>query len=381
MINPFIPLSKNHLTKKILASVITLGSTLALLTDTSTSANASELSFNSKIVTISATKPQQVPDGYTITPSGYFHPSCVISLSENQILIPDNGTDAVVTIPTSKLTTFNLAANSQSTLISPMPQKAGIPYSITDLISPAEIHSAPHIQACNHPHYSLDGTLIPAPSSTEQGRTESPPAISGWIESANSSSMGDMSYMYAAWTVPPAPQTTANQVIYFFPGFEDVNRSDLILQPVLAWTPQNGWYAQSWNCCKVGNVYNSKAIHVTGTTVSGDISGNGCNQATGVCSTWTIVTYDWGSRQSTTFNTTVENRVMNWVFGAALEGYNISSCSHLPGGTVRFRDFYLKDVRNNKRTPNWGGGVNGGFNPSCGYGVNYGQDGSVTLTY
>jgi hypothetical protein len=96
-----------------------------------------------------------------------------------------------------------------------------------------------------------------------------------------------------------------------------------------------------------------------------------------VCSSWSIVMYDWGSKASTTFPTNAGGRAMDYIIGGALEvGTNsshppISTCSEFPGTSVQFSAFYLDNITGaHVSTPSWHHSTAAsGTTPSCGYGI------------
>src|SRR5208282_1418503 len=66
----------------------------------------------------------------------------------------------------------------------------------------------------------------------------------------------------ATWIVPPSPTSDDGQILYFFPGLEDMSNVISIVQPVLQWG-NNGifggryWLVASWNCCINGTTWYS----------------------------------------------------------------------------------------------------------------------------
>ncbi|MCL2483618.1 MAG: hypothetical protein FWF43_09455 [Propionibacteriaceae bacterium] len=340
-------------------------------------------------VSVLPDRPSTVPADYAVTPFGYFDPSCVYEVGPTQIVVPDDEGAALVDV------SANVAARTQLIAASAVsgrasPDTAGSTTSALDSITAKQIAASPRVNPCAHDHYDFTGKVTAEQTAAVDSSAEEPkvaPTISGWIESANTSSLGAMSYMHAEWNVPTAPAATVSQTVYFFPGFENLSGGTIIMQPVLGWHDTNfpsipGWSAASWNCCSVGNVYHSDAFAVTGSTVSGDVSSNGCSTATGVCSTWAITTYDWGSQRSTTFNTTSGGRAMNWVFGGALEVWNLSACNQLPGGSVTFKNFYFEDVGDYIKTPSWSiSPPSSSLSPACGYSASVGSGNSVVLNY
>jgi len=50
--------------------------------------------------------------------------------------------------------------------------------------------------------------------------------------------------------------------LYYFPGLEDIQDTQSILQPVLGWY-WGQWTLASWNCCINGIITNSPAVNVS----------------------------------------------------------------------------------------------------------------------
>lgn len=335
-------------------------------------------------------RPSSVPKNYVLTPFGYFDPSCVISIPEYTVPVDDQDGVALVDV------SGNASARSQINRFANHgrqadPQDAGLPTGPTDEITLAQITNAPHRAKCSKDAYDLSGKSKDMSQSGSSSGAVTPAAMTpntnGWIASASTSALGAMAYLHAQWNVPRAPSSyNKNATTYYFPGFENTaGARTIIMQPVLAYNDlgnggASGWSMSSWNCCSVGNVYHSAYVPVTGTTVSGDVSGIGCSKTTGVCSSWVITTYDWGSQRSTTFTTNSGGRVMNWVFGGAMESYGAATCAQLPRGAVTFKAFYIKDVHNVvHNSPTWSRRVSSGISPACGYTATVGSGDSVVL--
>ena len=144
-------------------------------------------------------RPAKVPDGYVITPFGYFHPSCVQSLARGERLLPDG-----------RVQHADGTANGS-------------------------------VAVCNYPRYTPAGEAV----------SNTSPEVTGWIENASiTTGSATTSYgaLIALWTVPPQPTQNDGQTLFFFPGFEDTNNTQSILQPVLHWYGGQ-WDIASWNCC------------------------------------------------------------------------------------------------------------------------------------
>ena len=263
------------------------------------------------------TRPASVPSDYVITPFGYFHPSCVREIKEGETLLGDgriqfeNGTE-----------------------------EANVPF-------------------CNFPRYTPSGE--PA---VEGLVNPGPLYISwDWIEagqvSTSSTSYGEVK---AVWTVPPTPTTNDGQTLFFFPGFEDIDNVQLIIQPVLGWNDgQSGvgpWNIASWNCCPSGTANYSTPVTVSpGDEIQGLIKGT-CKAGNPSCSTWNITTKDVTTGKKTILkNTPSEGQTFNWAQSGVLEVYSIYQCSDFPpDGSIEFSkvalfDYNYKKIKNPAWTP------------------------------
>jgi hypothetical protein len=273
------------------------------------------------------TRPSTVPEGYVITPFGYFHPSCVQSLAKGETILPDG-----------RMQHANGKANVSAAV-------------------------------CSYPHYQRTGVAASAATSA------SSPTINGWVESASiTTGSPHKSYgaLITAWKVPPAPEIDDGQVLFFFPGFEDINDQETsILQPVLAWFSDQ-WTIASWNCCLKGIVTNSPAVTVkTGDVIYGSITST-CPPGTASCATWNVLTVDLSTGQSTTLgNTPSQGQIFNWAFGGVLEAYSINSCDDYPPDRhamfqgVTIFDEHLRPLNGEK----WAIAVDSNDPPQCGYGI------------
>ncbi|HEX6771029.1 MAG TPA: hypothetical protein VF126_03320 [Acidobacteriaceae bacterium] len=231
-------------------------------------------------------RPSNVPEGHVVTPFGFFHASCLQSLARGERLLADG-----------RIQHANGSTNTK-------------------------------VAVCQHPHYLRSGVVVNAANA----RTS--PQIDGWVESA-SITTGSTNKSYGAlianWTVPPQPYANQGQVLYFFPGFEDINNPQTtILQPVLGWY-QGQWSIASWNCCLNGMVSNSPAVAVnTGDRIYGSITST-CPPGTLSCATWNVLSLDLSTGESTTLSDTPsEGQVFNRAFGGVLEAYFIDSCDAYP---------------------------------------------------
>jgi hypothetical protein len=282
--------------------------------------------------------PAKVPDGYVITPFGYFHPSCVQSLATGERLLADGR------------------------------------------VQHADGTVADNVAFCSYPHYTPSGDAVSAatgnistPSGNNKGENTFPEVV-GWIENASittGSSTKSYGALIALWTVPPQPTKNDGQTLYFFPGFEDINSVQSILQPVLGWFGGQ-WTIASWNCCLNNIVTTSPFVNVAvGDEIYGSIT-SACSPGTLSCATWNVLSLDMSTGESTTLGSTPsEGQVFNWAFGAVMEPYYVISCDdYPPNGRVTFNDVTVFDENLRPISdPKWNGTSNTTETPQCNYGV------------
>ena len=276
-------------------------------------------------------RPANVPEDYVITPFGYLHPSCVQTLAKGEQLLADG-----------RLQRADGTANSQAAV-------------------------------CSYPRLSHSGQVVSA-SARQDGRTEQSPEINGWVEAASvSTNSASIAYgaILAIWTVPPEPERNDGQVLFFFPGLEDIDSGASILQPVLGWF-YGQWTINSWNCCLNGIATNSGTVNVSpGDQIYGSVTST-CPAGSVTCATWNVLSVDLNTGQSTTLaNTPSDGQTFNWAFGGVLEAYYIDRCADYPPNRslrfdyVRLFDQNLKVIHH----PAWGTFVDEQDNPQCRYGV------------
>ncbi len=286
-------------------------------------------------------RPARVPDGYVITPFGYFHPSCVRHLAEGETLLADG----------------RVVQHADGTL--------------------------ENIPACDYPRYTARGEIV----ATGAARVE-PPFISwSWIVDAETTTSTSYGEIIATWIVPPGPTSNDGQTVYFFPGLVDIDDAEgSIIQPVLGWNSDFGgaWGIASWNCCISGIAWESRAVRVNpGDTILGTTEST-CSAGTLSCSTWNITTDDVSSGKSTTLgNTSSEGQTFNWAFAGVLEVYDIARCSdYPPNGAITFSDVALYDYNFALiSNPGWSIYYDAlGLTPQCNYGGQVAAT-QVTLDY
>jgi hypothetical protein len=255
----------------------------------------------------SAARPASVPGDYVVTPNGYFHPSCVHRIDRGETLEPGG------------------------------------------VITRADGTSR-RVAACRFPHYASDGAEV-ARNEVPALPTVPPQTdvINGWVAYASYVVPRARSAWYVAadMSVPEEPTLHSGQTIYFFPGLEDLQNVQTIVQPVLGWNAfnDNRWTMASWNCCMDGQTWHSAPIAVAaGVTLEGEATGTNCSDA--VCDDWAIVTRDPSNGHETTLNTSGFNQAFDWVFGAVLEVYGVSQCGHYPAtGSIEFSQFAARYPR------------------------------------
>jgi hypothetical protein len=254
-------------------------------------------------------RPSGVPEGYVITPFGYYHQSCVHTLAEGE------------------------------------PNAGNTP--------------------CTHPAFRPDGT----PKVEGEKKTPSP-TINGWVESTSITAPTNKSFsaVYATNTVPPTPINFEGQTLFFFPGLEDVNNTESILQPVLIFNV-GGWSVSNYNCCLSG-VTNSTPIPVApGDPLVSSITQN-CRPGTLSCATWDVVSLDLKNHKRTSLlKTPSEGQIFNWAFGVVLEPYNVNNCNDYPSKDETY-DVLVLDEQGRPVTPKWNVSVDTTDSPQCGYGIN-----------
>ena len=297
-------------------------------------------------------RPAGVPDGYVITPSGYFHPSCVRQLAEGDTLLSDK-----LAIQHANGTIENLSA-------------------------------------CEYPHFTPSGEVA-----GEGLPAAVPLTMSSWVEDAQTTedpppgtSYGELT---AIWTVPPVPTNSSNcttfpnncQIVAFFPGLQQTSDlSDTILQPTLAWneyrTFPGAWAIASWECCPGGQNLLSTPVGVNPNDKIKGFIRSTCSAGTITCPTWKVTTFDVNLNKGTTYPVSGNTLTFNWAFAGVLEAYKINQCSdYPPNGQLIFSSVALYDDSFNRiSNPKWGPTVTSGLTTQCGFVVRPAQT-HVTLDY
>jgi hypothetical protein len=309
---------------------------------------STQLSVSGQSSVAGSSRPSNVPEGYVVTPFGFFHPSCTRSLAIGERILSDKR------------------------------------------VQHADGTVEENALACNYPHYTPSGIAISAGSANASTGAQNnigvstSPEVDGWLENANvATGSPTVSYgaLLATWTVPPQPAANDGQVLFFFPGLEDINATQSILQPVLQWN--QGWSLASWNCCINGVVANSPGVNVTaGDEIYGSITST-CPAGSLSCATWNVLSLDLSTGESTTLsNTPSEGQTFNWAFGGVLEPYYVVRCEdypsnrHLSFDKVIVFDQELHPIAH----PQWSEGFNSQVQPQCHYGAQA-TPRDVTLDY
>jgi len=288
-----------------------------------------------------AKRPASVPEGYLITPFGYFHPSCVLRLAKGDSLLQDLGVIR--------------HANGSSDAI----------------------------PVCSYQHFDTKGNA----ASVGHGQEKSP-TISGdqWIEDESLIANSEFGELVADWIVPPTPTTNDGQTVFFFPGLEQSGNDLTIIQPVLGWNADfpGAWGIASWNCCYNNNNIESNPVSVTpGDSIVGTVQ-SACPAGTPSCGSWNITTSDFTTGGSTALSqTTSYGQFFNWAFAGTLEVYNIAQCSdYPPNGSLAFSNLALYDDNFNLISgPSWSlDNWYTGLSPQCNYGAQETSQ-QVTLVY
>jgi len=282
-----------------------------------------------------AVTPAGVPEGYVVTPFGYYHSSCVRQLAEGDVLKSD------------------------------------------ELVIQHADGALDGMRACAYPHYTASGEAIAADA-------KDPSIEHSWIDGAYAETKTSYGGLITKWTVPPAPKSHDGQTIYFFPGLEDYDGVKTIIQPVLGWNAyyKNEWGIASWNCCTKGTVYVSTPQPAkAGDAILGGMYDN-CKAGTLECSSWDVITEDVASHKTTKLtNTSNFKQTFNWGFATVLEVYNVVRCSdYPPTDRLTSSEIALYNDQFKQVSPNWVPFVFDKVTPQCGYGAS-GNETKITITY
>jgi uncharacterized protein (TIGR03382 family) len=294
--------------------------------------------------------PGGVPAGYVFTHHGWFHPSCVVRVGQDEAV----GSDLVIRGRDGKPRSTIRACGY------PRYDRSGQAFRSPGGAATAPVHAAPLPAAGNYDgyivYYEYTGNLAVGPALT------------------------------TAWIVPPPPPSTANQDIAFFNDILTSADGGDILQPVLDFNGETAgkWSIESEHCCIGGNDMQTTPIVVApGDVIRGIVTAASCT-AFG-CQSWTVTTTDVTSGKSTTLNTTAPGGVPNGVSPGSLETYGVTSCDLYPaGGETTFTGNTLTDANGTVQSPKYTlltlQGVNAEVPRNCGYGGTV-SGGDYTLIY
>jgi hypothetical protein len=279
-------------------------------------------------------RPANVPESYVITPNGYFHPSCVHQLAAAETVLGDGRIQ-----------------HADGTV---------------DAVAPV----------CAYPRFSRAGARL---GDANPSATSPSTELSGWLENANTTAWA-YGTLISTFVVPNPPTSDDGQVLYYFPGLEDINNVQSILQPVLAWA--NGqWTVANWNCCLSNTTVVSPAIGVEpGDRVMAFVA-NTCPADTTSCPTWNIFSIDLTYGGNTSLSLTPsDGQVFNWAFGGVIEPYYVISCNDFPNHPFIFQtvlfDIKLRPIQE----PQWTIATDQTPGVECNYGLTASRQ-TITLRY
>jgi hypothetical protein len=282
-------------------------------------------SFLTAQVVAGPNRPGNVPEGYVVTPFGYFHPSCVQSTVDGDTLL----------------------GNGQVQHKDGTVQGKG---------------------TCDYPRYAPDGT-----PKVEGAQRQLTPEVRGWVEEANIVAPANNSYsgLVSISIVPPQPKSRDGQTLFFFPGLEDINNPNTsILQPVLQWTAGQ-WSIVNWNCCLSGITTHGPSANVNpNDQIMGTVMED-CFQGTLSCAHWNVTSLDLTTgANSSLLVTPSQGQVFNWAFGAVMEPYYVVSCNDYPANLYEYNHVVIFDKFFNPVVdPVWTATASKTVTPQCGYGV------------
>lgn len=290
--------------------------------------------------------PQGVPDDFVVTPNGYSHPSCIVTLEGDEQLGSDlviRGRDGVEHARAAPCVHPRFGRYGQR----------------------IEPHVAPQVPA----------PAVPAPSGGSQAN--------GWVAQYTHDGPVNEPSLVDRWVVPPLPSQVHGQTLFFFNGIQGI----AILQPVLAMDSKPPWTLSSWSCCVRGYQQQSRVINVNpGDVIRGTVTSSNCD-ASNLCQNWTVTSLDETTGQSVVLNAGPEVGIPHFVVPAVLETYGVTSCDMFPatGELTFFNNLYTShhgqvDNLMYKLLVEKTGNGRAGNLPACGYGGRSDAD-SYTLIF
>jgi hypothetical protein len=266
-----------------------------------------------------AVRPDGVPLDYVIAPIGYFSPSCIVGVEENETV--DESSSSI-----------SRSDGSQR----PMPVCTHPYYKRTGKTATGK-PVANEVVYPDHHHTDLAGNALPlttVPAGTKNIPVVNPSGGFGtWYDTAATSPPGRL---ITSWTVPPKP--TADITIFYWPAFNGG-----VVQPVLGWE-NLGWTLSSWYCCTNG-AYVHGAFFATapGHHAEGDIYSS-CPPGTAKCSGWVVTTRDITTGQVSVIKWAGAISGSTEVIGMTVESYAGANCTaYPPNGSFVFHDIVVYD--------------------------------------
>ncbi|KAJ7614898.1 hypothetical protein FB45DRAFT_1064530 [Roridomyces roridus] len=193
-----------------------------------------------------------------------------------------------------------------------------------------------------------DGTTVhPTPQISSRTPISSRQEESGYIAFAFWASPDQTSNVIASfnttWTVPPDPETSNGQLVYYFNSINQQAGASTIIQPVLQWgvSPAGGgdyWSVASWY------LFNGSEIECFTTPVrvnAGDVLHANIELTSTTAGTAYNYTVEFSNVPGTTLH--VENAVEAYTAALeTLEAYGVTSASDYPTGTTVFEDIQMR---------------------------------------
>ena len=71
----------------------------------------------------------------------------------------------------------------------------------------------------------------------DEKAAKNPNITHSWIVSESVTTTSSYGFLSATWSVPPTPPSNDGQILFYFPGLEDINDMVTIIQPVLGGMP------------------------------------------------------------------------------------------------------------------------------------------------
>lgn len=238
------------------------------------------------------------------------------------------------------------------------------------------------VTAHHEPCAAAQATAVAAPASAVSGKVQRP-ALNGWVENtwADASPGGFWKEIAADWTVPPAPTSNLNKIIYLFPSLTSTwGGSGEIIQPVLQYGGNgefggNYWVMSSWYVYPNGGHHSAVKNVFPGDQLHGYVL---YNHSTGPKTQFYDIYSGDVTRGTSTLLSINTNGPFKSAQGGVLEVYGITTCAQLPPmGPEVFTNIYLYDQNFTQIHPVWlNQNRTGGAAPQCGYNQTSGNNGA-----